>query len=363
MKYRFYIVDVFSQTPFGGNQLAVLPEASGISSAGMQRISREFNFAETTFVMPAKNKANTRYVRIFTPNAEVDFAGHPTVGTACALVMGGYVCARDGLTLVLEEGVGPVTVAVDKKDGVFNGMLTLNRKVDHPSERPDTADLAAVLSLTSVEVRQGFFASVGLPFCFAQLTSREAVDRARMDKTAWAQRLAKAWSPNLFFFAGDLENGSELYARMCAPALGIEEDPATGSACAALVGMLAGRPEFKDETYRLSIQQGVAMGRRSDIEAIARKANGTVASVSVGGATAYVATGEIDVQSAFLERWAEPSMSESLRTHSIADYGVAGHGHPQVRPITGGRSRLCRPILRHVTIASEHLARWSSHPE
>ena len=301
MKYKFCIVDVFSQSPFGGNQLAVLPEASAISAAGMQKIAREFNFAETTFVIPPKDKANTRQVRIFTPNAEIPFAGHPTVGTACALVMGGHVGSGDAHTLVLEEGVGPVTVAVDKREGIFNGMLTLAGKVDHPRERPGTADLAAVLSVPLADVKQAFFASVGLPFCFAQLTSRAAVDRARMDKTAWAQRLANAWSPNVFFFAGDLANGSALYARMCAPALGIEEDPATGSACAALVGALAGQPEFQGETFRLSIQQGVAMGRRSDIEAIARKSNGAVVSVSVGGATAYVAAGEIDVPREFLE--------------------------------------------------------------
>ena len=301
VKYKFYIVDVFSQSPFGGNQLAVLPEASGISSVGMQKIAREFNFAETTFVMPAKDRAHTRQVRFFTPNAELPFAGHPTVGTACALVMGGLVGPGDAHTLILEEGVGPVTVAVDKHDGIFNGMLTLAGRVDQPRERPDTGDLAAVLSLPRTAVKQGFFASVGLPFCFAQLTSRDAVDSARMDKTTWAQRLANAWSPNLFFFTGDLADGSVLYARMCAPAFGIEEDPATGSACAALVGALAGQREFKGETFRLSIQQGVAMGRRSDIEAIARKSNGAVTSVSVGGATAYVAAGEIDVPREFLE--------------------------------------------------------------
>src|SRR5688572_18028678 len=101
MKYSFYIVDVFSRSAFGGNQLAVLPAATGISTTGMQKIAREFNFAETTFVLPAKDRKNTCKVRIFTPKAEVAFAGHPTVGTACALVMGGHYGARVGHSLVL----------------------------------------------------------------------------------------------------------------------------------------------------------------------------------------------------------------------------------------------------------------------
>src|SRR5260221_6378563 len=87
MKYAFHIVDVFSSTPFGGNQLAVLPDATGISTDGMQKLAREFNFPESTFVLPKSDSANTYRVRIFTPRAELDFAGHPTIGTACALVM------------------------------------------------------------------------------------------------------------------------------------------------------------------------------------------------------------------------------------------------------------------------------------
>src|SRR5436189_265332 len=193
MKYTFHIVDVFSSTPFGGNQLAVLPDAAGISTEGMQKIAREFNFGETTFVLPKNDPANTCRVRIFTPRAELDFAGHPTVGTA------------------------------------------------------------------------------------------------------WAATLARAWGPHVFFFAGNLRDGGKLYARMWAPALGVEEDPATGSACAALVGAMASEPEFGGMAYRLSIQQGVSMGRRSEIEAEARKSGSVVTSVSVGGATTYIASGEIDV--------------------------------------------------------------------
>src|SRR5712671_204755 len=121
MKYTFHIVDVFSSTPFGGNQLAVLPDATGISTEGMQKIAREFNFGETTFVLPKNDRAHTYRVRIFTPRAELDFAGHPTVGTACALVMEQHVRPSDPVRLTLEAHVGPVTVDVAQRNGGLHG--------------------------------------------------------------------------------------------------------------------------------------------------------------------------------------------------------------------------------------------------
>jgi trans-2,3-dihydro-3-hydroxyanthranilate isomerase len=144
-------------------------------------------------------------------------------------------------------------------------------------------------------VNQVFFAGVGGGLCFAQLNSNEVVDRAAMNRAAWTATLSRAWSPHIFFFAGDLRDGGKLYARMFAPALGIEEDSATGAACAALVGTMASKHDFGGTAYRLSIQQGVLMGRRSEIEAEARKSGSVVTSVSVGGAAAYIASGEIEV--------------------------------------------------------------------
>jgi trans-2,3-dihydro-3-hydroxyanthranilate isomerase len=300
VKYPFHLVDVFSATPFGGNPLAILPDATGISTEGMQNIAREFNFPESTFVLPKHDPANSYRVRIFTPRAELNFAGHPTIGTACALVMTQHARTVDPIRLILEENIGPVMVDVAQRNGGYYGTLTLSGKIDAPTGAPAPADLAAVLSIKPAEVSQSFFASVGLPFCFAQLKSNEAVDRAAIDRAAWTATLSRAWSPNLFFFAGDLRDGGNLYARMCAPALGVEEDPATGSACAALVGAMASKPDFGGTAYRLSIQQGVSMGRRSEIEAEARKSAGVVTSVSVGGATAYIASGEIEVPASAL---------------------------------------------------------------
>ena len=300
MKYAFHIVDVFSSAPFGGNQLAVLPDASGISTEGMQKIAREFNFGETAFVLP-KNETDTYRLRIFTPRTELDFAGHPSVGAACALVMKQHERPGDPIRLTLEENVGPVVVDVARRNGGYHGTLTLSGKIEAPAGAPSPAELAAVLSVEPAEVSQVFFAGVGVPICFAQLSSNEAVDRAAINRSAWVATLSRAWSPHIYFFAGNLQDGGKLHARMWAPAMGVEEDIATGSACAALVGAMASKPDFRGAAYRLSIRQGVSMGRPSEIEAQARKSGGVVTSVSVGGATSYVASGEIDVPPSALD--------------------------------------------------------------
>jgi trans-2,3-dihydro-3-hydroxyanthranilate isomerase len=297
MSWRFHIVDVFTTSAFAGNALAVLPDARGLTNAQMQAIAREFNFTESTFVFPDEASTNRPKVRIFTPRSEVDFAGHPSIGTACALVMHGCLGADLGVPahLVLEENVGPVAVDVERRDGVFYAALTLEAEINMPSGAPSAADAAAALTLDPADVRQTFFAGVGVPIYFVELGSEAAVDRAVIDHPAWSRAIAPSWSPHVFLFAGGLENGGPLHARFFAPAMGVEEDPATGAACAALVGALASRPEVGDGDLRLAIRQGVAMGRPSTIEALAHKRGGRVVSVGVAGAVSAVATGEIEV--------------------------------------------------------------------
>mgnify|MGYP003340047378 CR=1 FL=1 len=175
-------------------------------------------------MLPAPDDAQTYRVRIFTPRTELNFAGHPTIGTACALVMHRHAGAVGPVRLTLEENIGPVTVDVTRRHGGYHGTLTLSATVEMPAGTPAPADLATVLSLEPGEVRHAFFASVGLPFCFVQLTSNAAVDRAVIDRAAWAATLQRAWAPHVFFFAGELRDRGTLYARMCAPALGVEEE-------------------------------------------------------------------------------------------------------------------------------------------
>ncbi len=298
MKYPYYIVDVFSAEAFGGNQLAVLPEATGISAAGMQKIAREFNFAETSFVFPADDKTTSARVRIFTPQFEVDFAGHPTVGTACALVYGGQLSGPD---IILGENVGPISVRIDRSGELLSGTLTTTAPLEQPASKPDQNALAELLSLDKADVSDGFFAGAGFNFCYAHLASRDAVDRARIDIQPWRDHFADSWSPHIYLFSGEMADGAELYARMFAPAAGIDEDPATGSAVVALVGVAALRSRTPASRFALSVLQGVHMGRHSTMSASADLDSGALTSLSVGGATCLVATGEMEVGDKWLE--------------------------------------------------------------
>jgi trans-2,3-dihydro-3-hydroxyanthranilate isomerase len=293
MKRNYHIVDVFTRETYGGNPLAVLTDARGLSDAAMQTIAREFNLAETTFVLPPDDAAHTCRLRIFTPKMELPFAGHPTVGTACVLAMAGPGSGRT--EMVFEEGVGPVAVVVDRSGDVPSATLTLQAGIQRPGSRPARGEMARVLSVAEADIVDAFFASAGTPFCFIELTDEAAVDRAFIDRQAWQEHLSQAWSPHVYFFCGDKRHGGRLYARMCAPAMGIEEDPATGAAAAALVGALAEAAPSSDEAvFQLSVLQGVAMGRRSEINAAARTRDGVTFEVSVGGSVASVAEGTIE---------------------------------------------------------------------
>jgi len=296
MSHRFVIADVFTQTAFGGNQLAVFPDARGLSDRAMQALAREFNFAETTFVLPPQDPRHTRRVRIFTPKLELPFAGHPTVGTAAVLARLGLLEISGGATtIVLEEGVGPITVEIRLLEETSFTRLATEKEVESPSMRPKRNAAAVALSLPEEAVLEAWFAGVGVPFCFVHLAAKEMVDRAVLDRAAWSANFAKAWSPNLYLFAGGLEPGSRLYVRMFAPAYGIEEDPATGAGAGALAGCLAARSSDQDGTLTWQIDQGVAMGRPSLIEASAEKRHGRTVKVKVGGCTVLVGEGSITV--------------------------------------------------------------------
>jgi trans-2,3-dihydro-3-hydroxyanthranilate isomerase len=295
MDHKFILVDVFADQPFSGNQLAVFPDARGLSDRAMQALTREINFAETTFVLPARREGALRRVRIFTPRSELPFAGHPTIGTAAVLAhLGVLEWHGDSAKAILEEGVGPVRVTVSRGVTPFFTELALEPSVELPAVRPDRGRVAAALSLEPTDLLDCWFASVGLPFCFAHVASRAAVDRACLERSVWRDSIANGWSPQLYFFAGDVGDEAreaKLHARMFAPALGVEEDPATGSAAAALAGTLAARANGMDADVALDIEQGVAMGRPSRVRASATKRGGIVDRVSVAGSSVIVGRG------------------------------------------------------------------------
>jgi trans-2,3-dihydro-3-hydroxyanthranilate isomerase len=197
--------------------------------------------------------------------------------------------------LVLEEGVGPVPVSTRQDGASFSARLRLERAPDVPDRVSPPDDMAAVLSITPDDVVDVFCAGMGVNFTFVQVPSREIVDRSQLDHQAWARLLADQWGAQVYVFAGDLTDGSEIYARMYGPGLGITEDPATGAAAAAITGAAALRHPLPSSAIRLDIRQGVKMGRPSLIRTSATVEAGDLRSIEVGGGCVFVAEGQIEV--------------------------------------------------------------------
>ena len=302
MRYHYYTADVFTDRPFGGNQLAVFPDARGLSAPQMQRIAAEFNFSESTFVFPPQQARHTRQVRIFTPATEMPFAGHPTVGTAHVLASIGEIALTGETThIVLEEGVGPVPVSIRAREGkpVF-AQLTAAKLPEFGSSTPAPEVFARALSLsvddllyTEADFPQAI--SCGMPFWFVPLRSIDAVRRARPNRDAWEMDIKPLWAHEIFLFTHEVERaGSDLHARMFAPLLGIGEDPATGSACTALAGYLGTRNAAREGTLRWRVEQGFEINRHSILEVEADKADGRITAIRVGGASVMMCEGTLD---------------------------------------------------------------------
>lgn len=302
MRRRFVTCDVFTDTRFGGNPLAVVLDAEGLSDAQMQQVAREFNYSETTFVLPPDDPSHTAKVRIFTPSGELQFAGHPTVGTAHVLASIGIVkLTGDETRIVLEEGVGPVPVMIRGKNGRPDFVqLTAAKLPETGPPPPSSSTLAAMLSLQSGDVLEGQMnaeaVSCGTPFLFVPVRDRAAVGRARIKLDLWESALAGYLTKEVFVFAMDAEHpDNDVRARMFAPSIGVSEDPATGSACVALAGYLAARDARTQGTLRWIVEQGFEMGRPSILEIEADKKAGAVTAVRVGGRTVLVCDGTMEL--------------------------------------------------------------------
>lgn len=301
MELTYHTLDVFTRRVFGGNPLAVVPDASGLSGEVMQKIARELNLSETVFILPPHPAPDRFRVRIFTPGAEVPFAGHPTVGAAFLLVHLGMVPVppgAEGVDVVLDETVGPVPVRVALEDGRPVGA-TLTAAVES-EERPleaDRAALAAMLTLEPDDIGapglrglngtgplEPAYASAGLPFAVVPVREIAAAARVRIDSAA----LDAALPPGSFsrwpcVVAPGGAGGADLHVRVFCPDVGVPEDPATGSANAALGGYLARRANATDGTLRWRVEQGIEMGRPSALTVEADLHDGHIQAIRVGG--------------------------------------------------------------------------------
>ena len=301
MPHRFVTCDVFTNRVFGGNPLAVFPDASGIPAELLPSLAREFNLSETVFVYPPDRPEHTRRLRIFTPAAEIPFAGHPTIGAAFTLATLGMIPVRgDETRIVFEEGVGPVPVVIRAVKGVpVSAQLTAAQRPEVGPPAPGRSVLADILSLDTADILGGMLApqavSCGLPFLIVPLRDRDAVRRARVRLDHWESWLRTYWAPQILVFARDGEReGSDLRARVFVPGLSVPEDPATGSAAVALGAYLAAREPQPDAALRWVVEQGFEMGRPSILEIEADRVAGEVAAVRVAGGCVMVSRGEID---------------------------------------------------------------------
>ncbi|MBN1372369.1 MAG: PhzF family phenazine biosynthesis protein [Anaerolineaceae bacterium] len=298
--YHFFTTDVFTDRAFGGNPLAVLPDARGLDTGQMQAITREFNFSETVFVLPPDSPEHTRRLRIFTPGKELPFAGHPTVGAGFVLASCGEIPLTGEVTRVIfEEGVGPVPVTIRASDGKPDfSQLTAARLPEEGPTPPPSGGIAAAFGLEASDLLGGDYApqafSCGVPFLFVPVQNRAVLEKIRLDRYKYDFVLGQYWAKEVFFFSFDPERpGSDLRARMFAPALGVAEDPATGSAVASLAGYLGARDATQTGTLRKVIEQGFEMGRPSILELELDKTDGQISEVRVGGASVLVTEGTL----------------------------------------------------------------------
>ncbi|HSR26006.1 MAG TPA: PhzF family phenazine biosynthesis protein [Candidatus Eisenbacteria bacterium] len=292
MRYAFRLVDVFTERPLAGNQLAVVLDAEGLSDDRMQAVAREFNFSETTFVTPAPAAGCDWRVRIFTPVEELPMAGHPVIGTAAVL----EALARVRERTVFELGVGPTPVRVRR------GWAEMDQRPPTFGPRhTDPAALAAALSVAPEDLTgaglPALSVGTGLPYLLVPVRSVDAVGRLRPRSDMWEAALAGFEEQGVYAFTREVRlPGSDAHCRMFAPHLGIPEDPATGSAAGPLACYLATvAAPGEDGTRRFRLEQGFEIGRQSLLEAAVEVAGGRVSAVRVGGSARIVGEGWLDL--------------------------------------------------------------------
>ncbi|MDT5159117.1 MAG: trans-2,3-dihydro-3-hydroxyanthranilate isomerase [Acidobacteriota bacterium] len=301
-RLHYHLVDVFTDRAFGGNPLAVCTNGRGLSTETMQAIAKEFNLSETTFVLPPDDSRHDWRVRIFTPGQELPMAGHPTIGTSFVLARE-HLIRRDAreTNIVLEEGVGPVPVRIEFKDGepVFAEMSQPLPKFG-PS-LTDASAVAAMLSLDAEDIDSELpleVVSCGVPFLFVPLRTLDAAHRARPRADLIEQAAPDGVPPEVFVFTREVEHeGSTVHSRMFAPGIGITEDPATGGASGPLGCYLVRyRLVACDTSAEIVSEQGIEMGRPSFILIrIEQSGDGNINAVKVGGQCHFMGEGFIEI--------------------------------------------------------------------
>ncbi len=296
-RLSYHLVDVFTDRPFGGNQLAVFTNGRGISGGVMQQIAKELNLSETTFVLPPENAESDYRLRIFTPAAELPFAGHPTIGTAFVLARENFFEPSNGqATIRFQEGVGMIPVSINFDDREPS-LVTMEQPLpDFGEEFTDREVIAEMLSI-GPEGLDGRYpiqiVSSGVPFWYVPVKDMSTIKRVRLRTDLWERALKDSSSPHVFMFTTETEAPeSTVHCRMFAPAFGIAEDPATGGASGPLGAYLVKYGIAKGGVGNTIIsEQGFEIGRPSIIYITIEQSGDRFTGVKVGGKSVYMGEG------------------------------------------------------------------------
>lgn len=302
MRLSFSTLDVFTDRRFGGNPLAVVHGAGGLTDSQMQIIAREFNLSETVFLLPAENPAHSARLRIFTPLKELPFAGHPTVGAAALLAENKFGQGRDADALiVLEEGIGTLRVGVRlRKDSAPFAEFDAPKVPVEAGILPPVDVLAAGLGLIPSEIgfenHRPVCYAAGNAFAFVPVASREAIAKARINGSHWAPAFSEQGLVGAYLYTRQCEHTtSSFHVRMFAPDAGVPEDPATGSAAVCFAGAIARFDRLPDGMHRRAIEQGFEMNRPSIVSLVFSIEGQKLANVRIGGHTVRVGEGTIEI--------------------------------------------------------------------
>ncbi len=301
MRRTYHILDVFTDTPYAGNPLAVVLDSQGLRPPQMQAIAREFNLSETVFLFDPHNPVNTARARIFTPRAELPFAGHPTVGAAALIgkLRAPEFLGREDILVVIEEEIGTIVCNVRGGKGQpLRASFEIPRLPAHLGDLENTVAIAAALSIRPEDIgfesHRASLWSAGNPTAFIPLATRDAIARARPNGDLFEAAFG-AGALGAFLYTSQCERAtSDVHARFFAPAYGIDEDPATGSAAAAFAGVATAFERPEDGQHSIVIEQGFEMGRPSIIHLGVEIGAGELVAATVGGAVTPIAEGTLN---------------------------------------------------------------------
>jgi trans-2,3-dihydro-3-hydroxyanthranilate isomerase len=292
-KLNYYLIDVFTNEQFGGNQLAVFPDGESVPEELMQKIARELNFSETTFVFPPKKSENDFKLRIFTPYKEIPLAGHPTIGSAFALLHNKSI-SKEKNGIVFEEGVGDIPVSFSKSDK--NLIITMKQPLPTWGATIEKDKIAKILSLSTDDILDNTpiqVVSTGIPFLYIPVKDLKSIKNIKLRLDLYEEHLKNFETNNIFVFTTETERPTSfIHSRMFAPGIGISEDPATGSAQGPLGAYLV-KYKIAKAGQTIISEQGFEMGRPSIIYIDIESNNDVISSVKVGGQSVLVGEGSI----------------------------------------------------------------------